>query len=154
MAATSKTSAGILLYRGEGASREVLLVHFGGPFFRNKDLGSWQVPKGEVEEGEDLLVAARREFAEELGITAAATALEPLGFIKQKSGKTVHAWAAKSDFDPATLNSNTFEMEWPKGSGRMQSFPEIDRAEWFTVLNARVKIIESQQPFLDRVAAL
>lgn len=150
----SKTSAGLLLYRGVGAGREVLLAHFGGPFFKGKDKGAWAVPKGEGEEGEDLLDTARREFAEELGAAAPEGPFHALGSVKQKSGKVVHAWAVRGDFDPSVLKSNTFELEWPRGSGRMQHFPEVDRVEWFGLEAARSKIIEAQTVFLDRVAQL
>ena len=150
----SKTSAGLLLYRGVAAAREVLLAHFGGPFFKDKDKGAWGVPKGEVEEGEDLLQTAQREFAEELGAPAPHGTLHPLGSVKQKSGKVVHAWAVRGDFEPSELKSNTFELEWPRGSGRVQHFPEVDRVEWFSLAAARAKIVEAQAAFLDRLTDL
>ncbi len=150
----SKTSAGLLLYRGVGAEREVLLAHFGGPFFANKDKGAWGVPKGEVEEGEALMQTAHREFAEELGAPAPSGTMHPLGSVTQKSGKVVYAWAVRGDFEPGALKSNTFELEWPRGSGRVQHFPEIDRVEWFTMSGAREKIVEAQAVFLERVSAV
>lgn len=149
-----KVSAGLLFFRERNGVLEVLLAHFGGPFFKNKDLGSWAVPKGEVEEGEDVLQTAQREFTEELGAPPPTGPFLSLGSVTQKSGKVVHAWAVKGDFDPATLRSNTFELEWPKGSGKVQHFPEIDRVGWFDLQLARKKIIVSQVPFLERLEAL
>ncbi len=146
----SKTSAGILLYRQGPAGLEVLLVHPGGPFWKNKDLESWSIPKGEVEPGEDLLAAARREFAEELGLTCPEPAIE-LTPIQQKGGKTVHAWAVAGDLDPAAIVSGTFEMEWPPRSGRKQRFPEVDRAEFFSLEEARRKILPAQMPLVDQL---
>jgi predicted NUDIX family NTP pyrophosphohydrolase len=145
-----KRSAGILLYRMRGGSLEVLLVHPGGPFWRNKDAGAWTIPKGEHEPEEDPLEAARREFAEELGSPAAGDAY-PLGEVKQKGGKVVAAWWVHGDLDPNELRSNTFQMEWPPRSGRRQAFPEIDRAEWFTTDAARAKLNPAQHAFLDRL---
>ena len=150
----SRVSAGILLFRHSNGALEVLLAHFGGPFFKSKDLGAWGVPKGEVEAGEDLLQTAQRELAEELGSPVSTGPLHPLGSVTQKSGKVVHAWAASGDFDPATLRSITFELEWPKDSGRLQQFPEVDRVEWFDLAAARRKIIASQVPFLERLEAV
>lgn len=141
-------SAGVLLFRDRDGRREVLLAHLGGPFFAGKDKHAWGIPKGEVGEGEDPLTAARREFAEETGLALSGPFL-PLGSVKQKSGKTVHAWACVGDFDPALLKSNTFTLEWPKGSGRMQTFPEIDRVAWLDLPAARQKIIAAQAAFLD-----
>jgi predicted NUDIX family NTP pyrophosphohydrolase len=149
-----KTSAGILLFRLRGGGApELLLVHPGGPYWAKKDLGAWSIPKGEYGEGEEPLDCARRELAEELG---AAPALEPealldLGSVRQKGGKAVRAWAAEADFDPVALSSNSFEMEWPPRSGRRQEFPEVDRAEWFSPVEARRRILASQVPFLDRL---
>jgi predicted NUDIX family NTP pyrophosphohydrolase len=141
------------LYRGTRQALEVLLVHPGGPFWRNKDEGAWSIPKGEINEGENPHDVARREFAEELG-SAAAGPLRPLGEIRQRGGKRVHAFAVEGDLDIRTVTSNTFEMEWPPKSGRLQAFPEIDRAEWFALSVARGKILASQRPLLDRLQEL
>lgn len=141
------------MYRGCGSSLEVLLVHPGGPFWRNRDDGAWSIPKGEINAGENPIDVAQREFAEELG-SAAAGPLRPLGEIRQRGGKRVHAFAALGDLDIRTVSSNTFEMEWPPKSGRLQAFPEIDRAEWFALPVARGKILASQRPLLDRLQAL
>jgi predicted NUDIX family NTP pyrophosphohydrolase len=144
------TSAGLLLFRERPGGLEVLLVHPGGPFFARRDLGAWSIPKGEVEDGEDLLAAARRELHEETGFSAEGAAL-PLGAVRQKGGKVVHAWAVRGDADPLRLRSNTFELEWPRGSGRKQAFPEVDRAEWFAPDEARRRLLAAQLPFLDRL---
>jgi predicted NUDIX family NTP pyrophosphohydrolase len=144
------SSAGILMYRQTGRALEVLLVHPGGPFWQNKDEGSWSIPKGELDEGEDAAVAARREFLEETGSTLSGT-LEPLGDIRQRGGKRVTAFAVEGDLDVNAIKSNTFEIEWPPKSGRMQSIPEIDRAAWFDLPAAHVKILESQRQLLDRL---
>jgi predicted NUDIX family NTP pyrophosphohydrolase len=141
------------MYRGARQSLEVLLVHPGGPFWRNKDDGAWSIPKGEINAGENPQGVAQREFAEELG-SAAAGPLRPLGEIRQRGGKRVHAFAVEGDLDIRTVKSNTFEMEWPPKSGRLQAFPEIDRAEWFALPVARGKILLSQRPLLDRVEEL
>jgi predicted NUDIX family NTP pyrophosphohydrolase len=146
----SKKSAGILFFREVSGRLEVLLTHPGGPFWVKKDHGSWSIPKGEVEEGEDPLTAARREVAEETGLTATGEPI-PLGQLRQPSGKIVHAWAMRGDFDPAKLKSSTVSIEWPPKSGRQQEFPEIDRAAWFTVESARRKILKGQVGFLDRL---
>lgn len=148
------TSAGILLFRHAGEAVEVLLVHPGGPFWAKKDLGAWSVPKGEVEAGEEPRECALRELEEELGSPFAfgADELIELGTVRQKAGKLVHCWAAEGDFDPATLHSNTFAMEWPPRSGVEREFPEVDRAEWFGPEEARRKIIPAQADFLDRLA--
>jgi predicted NUDIX family NTP pyrophosphohydrolase len=146
-------SAGILAYRRTERRLEVLLVHPGGPFWRNKDLGAWSIPKGEYGAGEDPEAVARREFHEELGIDM-TEALHPLGEIKQKAGKIVTAFAVETDIDASTIQSNTFELEWPPRSGRKQTFLEVDRAEWFDLASARAKINEAQRTFLDRLAAL
>lgn len=149
------TSAGILLFRREGAAVEVLLVHPGGPFWAKKDLGAWSAPKGEVEEGEEPRACALRELEEELGsrLRLVADDLTELGSIRQKGGKLVHCWAAERDFDPAELRSNTFEMEWPPRSGVRREFPEVDRAEWFGLDEARRKINPAQAELLDRLTA-
>jgi len=146
------TSAGLLMYRRTSGVLQVLLAHPGGPFWRNKDDGAWTLPKGEYEAPEEALAAARREFAEETGFPASGPFL-PLGEVKQKSGKRVTAWAFGGDCEPGTLCSNSFEMEWPPKSGRRQSFPEIDRVQWFTLAEARIKILPAQRDFLDRLEA-
>ena len=150
-----KRSAAILLWKRTGKSLNVLLVHPGGPFWRNKDLGAWSLPKGEYEDEEEL-AAARRELIEELGpsagwvATVPADAFVPLGEVKQKGGKLVIAFALEGDFDPEQLQSNTFEIEWPPKSGKKQSFPEADRAEWFTLETASEKILQGQLELLTR----
>jgi predicted NUDIX family NTP pyrophosphohydrolase len=151
-----KISAGLLMYRGrteQSNSVEILLAHPGGPFWKNKDDGAWTIPKGEVTPGEDLLAAAIREFTEETGLTPAPPFV-PLGEIKQKSGKIIHAWAFQGDCDPAQIRSNTFELEWPPKSGRTQEFPEIERAKFYDLVAARQKILVSELPLLDRLAEL
>jgi predicted NUDIX family NTP pyrophosphohydrolase len=144
------SSAGILMYRRRGKAIEVLLVHLGGPFCRNKDAGAWSIPKGEIELGEDPADVAQREFREELG-SSAGQPLRSLGEIRQRGGKIVIAFAVEGNLDAEAISSNTFEMEWPPKSGRRQRFPEVDRAEWFDLKRARVKILASQQPLLDRL---
>ena len=147
----SKTSAGLLMFRRRNGELEVLLVHPGGPYFQNKDGGAWSIPKGEAIEGEDLLERARIEFEEELGVAALGNWMD-LGSIKQKGGKTVHAWAFAGDLkDDFKLVSNTFEMEWPPRSGKVQQFPEVDRASFFPLEEARRKINVAQTVFLDRL---
>ena len=151
---SSRVSAGILLYRVRAGRLEVLLGHPGGPWARAKDAGHWSIPKGEVDdEAEDLLAVARREFAEETGHPVPAGALIALGETRQKGGKLVHAWAVEGDLDPASAASNTFEMEWPPGSGRREAFPEIDRVEWFSAVEGRLRIKEAQVVFIDRLEA-
>jgi predicted NUDIX family NTP pyrophosphohydrolase len=147
----AKQSAGILLYRGRGPALRLMLVHPGGPFWAKKDGGAWSIPKGEYEEGDDPLLVASREFEEELGSPAPAGDAIELGELVQPSRKRVTAFALEGDFDPAHLRSNSFEMEWPPKTGRLQSFPEVDRAEWFTVEEARDKILPGQRPFIDRL---
>jgi predicted NUDIX family NTP pyrophosphohydrolase len=142
-------SAGVLLYR-LAPEIEVLLVHPGGPYWRRKDRGAWQIPKGAIDPGERPEVAARREVAEEIGLELAFD-LIPLGEIRQAGGKYVIAFAAEHDFDPATLVSNTFELEWPPKSGKTAAFPEIDGARWMEIPEAREMMLESQQPLLDRL---
>jgi predicted NUDIX family NTP pyrophosphohydrolase len=143
-------SAGILLYR-RAPELEVLLVHPGGPFWATKDEGAWSIPKGELEPGEEPRARALIEFEEELGHQPPSADLEELGEVRQKSGKRVHGFALEGDFDPATLRSNTFEMEWPPRSGSRKAFPEVDRAEWFSLAAARVKINPAQAAFIDRL---
>jgi predicted NUDIX family NTP pyrophosphohydrolase len=149
------SSAGILLCRCEGAAVEVMLVHPGGPFWVKKDLGAWSVPKGEVEEGEEPPACALRELEEELGsrLGLVADDLTELGSVRQKGGKLVHCWAAERDFDTAELRSNTFEMEWPPRSGVRREFPEVDRAEWFGLDEARRRINPAQVELIDRLLA-
>jgi len=141
------------MYRRAGRSIEVLLVHPGGPFWRNKDTGAWSIPKGEIEPGEDPAAAAQREFREELG-SATGQQLRALGEIQQRGGKRVIAFTMEGNLDANAISSNTFEIEWPPKSGRRQRFPEVDRAEWFDLDNARERILASQQPLLDRLKEL
>ena len=141
------------MFRWREQALEVFLVHPGGPFWTNKDLGAWSIPKGEYSEDEDALAAARREFQEETGMAAMGEPM-PLTDIKQQGGKIVKAWAMEGDFDAATLRSNTFSMEWPPKSGRMQEFPEVDRGAWFSLEAAREKLIKAQAAFLDQLAAI
>ena len=148
-----KRSAGLLMYRRSRGILEVLLVHPGGPFWIKKDAGAWSVPKGEYEAGEEALVAAAREFQEETGLVAGGP-YTPLRPIKQQGGKIVEAWAFEGDCDAEALTSTTFSLEWPRGSGRRQEFPEVDRAGWFTLEEARRKILPAQAAFLDELAAL
>ena len=143
-------SAGLLLFRQMDGDIEVLLGHPGGPFWRRKDEGAWTIPKGLIAPGEPPLAAAQREFAEETGHYPSGETI-PLGSATQPRGKVVHAWAIEGDWDPADLRSNTFEMEWPPRSGRLQSFPEIDRAEWFPAAEARKRILKGQALFIDRL---
>lgn len=144
----AKISAGLLMYRLRGDRMEVLLVHPGGPFWMKKDAGVWSLPKGEIDTGEDALQAAQREFEEETGIRPQGEFIA-LGEVKQKSGKVVRAWAFEGDCDPASLKSNTFLMEWPPHSGKKQEFPEIDRAEFLALEEARKKINPAQVALLD-----
>jgi predicted NUDIX family NTP pyrophosphohydrolase len=141
------------MYRRPGSKLQVLLAHPGGPYWRNRDAGAWSIPKGEMDDGEDAGDAARREFAEEMGV-APPGPLEPLGEIRQRGGKRVVAFAVEADFDVRTLKSNTFEIEWPPKTGKMQAFPEIDRAAWFDLPTAHARILEGQRPLLDRLAEL
>lgn len=149
-----KRSAGLLLYRRLGSGVEVLLVHPGGPLWAGKDDGSWTVPKGEYAEGEDPAACAEREFAEELGTAAPAGARHDLGEVRQAGGKWTRLWALEGDRDPTQVHSNSFEMEWPPRSGRRQAFPEIDRAGWFSLQEARAKLLPSLAPFLDRLGGV
>ncbi|MBS1861452.1 MAG: NUDIX domain-containing protein [Actinobacteria bacterium] len=150
-----KRSSGILLYRDrEDGTTEFLLVHPGGPYWARRDDGAWSIPKGGIEEDEDSRAAALRELDEELGAAApdlAAEDLIELGQVRQRAGKVVDAWAAEADFDPAALDSNTFAMEWPPRSGREVEFPEVDRADWFALEEAKRKLLPAQAEFLDRL---
>jgi predicted NUDIX family NTP pyrophosphohydrolase len=145
-------SAGILMYRRRGSAVEVLLVHPGGPFWKKKDDGAWSVPKGLYEADEEPLAAAKREFEEETGAAPAGEFI-PLGEFRQSSGKTVSLWAVEGEFDAAKLKSNTFSMEWPPKSGKMNEFPEIDRGAWFSRNEARRKILKGQRAMLDALFA-
>lgn len=145
-----KQSAGILMYRKYKKQLQVLLVHPGGPFWKNKDAGAWSIPKGEFNADEDSLNAAVREFQEELGLQPAGNFLH-LNPIKQKSGKIVHAWAVEGDVDITKITSNEFEIEWPPRSGKKASFPEIDKAGWFNIPDAREKMVSAQTAFLNEL---
>ena len=147
-----KTSAGLLLFRESNDGLEVLLAHPGGPYWAKKDDGAWTIPKGELEDGEDSLQAARREFEEELGQPIEGEFI-PLGEITQAGGKRVMAWAVRANFDPAALRSNVFTIEWPPKSGRQQEFPEVDRVGWFDLATARRKILPGQLPLLERLTS-
>lgn len=144
---SKKTSAGILMYRRKDNALQVLLVHPGGPFWAKKDLEAWGIPKGEFESNEDPLDAAKREFAEEtsFSVEGDSVGLDP---VKQPGGKIIHAFAVEQDYDPSYFKSNTFTMEWPRGSGKTGEFPEIDKAEWFTLPEAKRKILKGQYPIL------
>ena len=148
-----KISAGLLMYRRGGGALEVFLVHPGGPFWAKKDFGAWSIPKGEFDPGEDPLLAARREFEEETGyqVSGQFLALTP---IKQSSGKVIHAWAVEGDCDATAIKSNTFSMEWPPRSGKLQDFPEVDRAAWFAIGDAKERINQGQRGFLDELLLL
>jgi predicted NUDIX family NTP pyrophosphohydrolase len=147
----AKISAGLLLYRRSRGETEVLLVHPGGPLFQTKDAGAWSIPKGEAGPDEDLLGRALVEFEEEIGVAPPPPPYLALGIVKQKGGKTVHAWAVEGAFD-GTVRSNTFTMEWPPRSGKMAEYPEVDRAEWFGLAEARVRINQAQAALLDVLA--
>ena len=149
----SRQSAGLLLFRRRTAAIEVLLGHPGGAFWSKRDEAAWTIPKGLIDTGETPLAAARREFAEETGYLPRGKAL-PLGEARQPGGKVVHVWAVEDDWDAAKLRSDSFEMEWPPKSGRRQKFPELDRAAWFTLEDARTKILKGQAVFLDRLEEL
>ena len=147
-----KPSAGIVLWRRlDSGVVEVLLGHMGGPYWAHKDVGAWSIPKGEIEPGEEPLDVARREFCEEIGVPLPPGDINDLGEIRQAGGKTVLAWAVEGDLDASAIVSNTFELEWPPKSGRIQAFPEIDRAEWFDLAAAAEKIVVGQRTFLDRL---
>lgn len=148
-----KLSAGLLLYQVDQAAVEVLIGHPGGPFWARKDDGAWSIPKGEYTEAEDPWTVAQREFEEEIGLPPPAGPRIEFAPAKQPSGKVVTAFAVRGDLDLAGTHSNTFELEWPKGSGRIQVFPEIDRVGWFTVTQARTKLLKGQRPFLDQLMA-
>lgn len=149
-----RRSAGLVLFRTAGTELEVLLVHPGGPAWARRDLGAWSIPKGEYEDGEDPLAAARREFEEELGSPPPDGPTFDLGEIRQKSGKRVQAWALAGDLDVDAVNSNTFAMQWPPKSGQMREFPEVDRAQWFGLSEAREKVNPAQVQLLDRLEGL
>lgn len=147
-----KRSAGIVVFKRKDARLEVLLVHPGGPLWKNKDTGAWSIPKGEPEEGEELLSAAQRELREEIGLEPKGD-LKDLGSIQQKGGKTVHAWAFEVDADMVAAQvNNSFELEWPPRSGKRQTFPEIDRAEFFSLEEAAIRINQAQRAFLERLS--
>jgi predicted NUDIX family NTP pyrophosphohydrolase len=151
---SSPRSAGLLLHRRAADGLEVLLVHPGGPFWVRRDAGAWSIPKGEYAQDEHPLEAARREFEEELGSAPPSGEPTDLGEIRQRSGKRVRAWALAGDFDAAAATSNTFTMEWPPRSGQMTEFPEVDRAQWFSVAQARAMIVPAQEELLDRLEDL
>lgn len=144
------SSAGILLYRRTSGAPEVFLVHPGGPYWRRKDAGAWSIPKGEFAPPEAGLAAARREFAEETGVTLSGD-FQALSPVRQSGGKVVHAWVAEGDCDAAAIRSNTFTMEWPPRSGHTAHFPEVDRAAWFTLPDARERIVRGQRALLDQL---
>jgi predicted NUDIX family NTP pyrophosphohydrolase len=146
-----RQSAGILCHRRRSGKLEVLLVHPGGPYWKNKDEGAWSIPKGEFGDSDDPLEAAKREVTEEIGASLAGP-FEALGSVRQPGGKVVHAWAVETDLDTAQVTSNTFVMEWPPKSGKTQAFPEVDRAEWFPMAEAERKILKGQLPLLQRLA--
>jgi len=152
MATRGNVSAGLLLYRRVGGALEVFLAHPGGPFWRDRDLGAWTIPKGVLEDGEDPLAAAQREFAEETSVAPVGPFLS-LGSVRQKAGKVVHAWAWEGDADPARVASNSMRSEWPRNSGRFITFPEVDRCEWFDPTTARLKMNPAQAAFIDRLEA-
>jgi predicted NUDIX family NTP pyrophosphohydrolase len=147
----SAQSAGLVLYRQRDGKLEVLLVHPGGPFWQKRDEGAWSIPKGELADNEDGMQVARREFQEELGTAAPGGEGTSLGDVRQAGGKVVHAWALPGDLDVTRIVSNTFEIEWPPRSGKMQPFPEVDRAGWFDLESARRKLIPAQRLFIDRL---
>ncbi len=150
----NRESAGLLLYRQRDGRREVLLVHPGGPFFQKRDDGVWSIPKGEIGENETGIDVARREFHEELGVPAPDGEVTPLGTVRQAGGKVVHAWALPGELDVTRTTSNTFEREWPPRSGKIQRFPEVDRAAWFDLDSARRKLVPAQAAFIDRLDEL
>jgi len=147
----AKKSAGLLLYRIKNNLVEILLVHPGGPFWQKKDIGSWSIPKGEVEEGEELLKAAFRETQEEMGLKLEENQPLPLNPVKQKSGKIIYAFALQADVKIDNIKSNLFEMEWPPRSGKKQSFPEVDKAQWFSIEEAKMKIVRGQIAIIEQL---
>jgi len=149
----AQKSAGLLMYRKRAGMVEVFLIHPGGPFWASKDEGAWAIPKGEFTDEESPLAAAKREFREETSFTASGD-FQPLEPIKQAGGKIVHAWAVEGDCDAAAIKSNTYKAEWPPHSGQWRSFPEVDRAAWFSLPQARAKILKSQLPLLDQLEHL
>jgi predicted NUDIX family NTP pyrophosphohydrolase len=154
VAVVAKVSAGLLMYRFRAGEMQFLLAHPGGPYFTRRDEGIWTIPKGTVDPGEDPLSAAKREFFEEIGFQPVSDRFEPLGGVRQRSGKIVHAWAFAGDCDPSCVTSNMFEVEWPRRSGRRRMFPEIDRAGFFDAETARRKLVTAQAWFIDRALAL
>jgi predicted NUDIX family NTP pyrophosphohydrolase len=152
-AARSKSSAGIVLYRKRHRILEIFLVHPGGPYWARKDDGAWSIPKGEYEQGEEALLAAQREFLEETGVAVNGPFLA-LAPVRQPSGKIITAWAVEGDLDPTRLRSNRFSLEWPPKSGVMQSFPEVDRGAWFSLVHARGKLSPGQRPLLRGLSEL
>ena len=152
MSKRSTISAGMLLFRRGGAGLELFLAHPGGPFWKGRDAGAWTIPKGVLDEGEEPLAAARREFIEETGITPVEPFIE-LGSIRQKAGKIVHAWAWEGDADPAAVVSNSMRSEWPRGSGRWVTYPEVDRCAWFDAATARQKMNAAQAELVDRLVS-
>lgn len=153
-ARTPRRSAGVLLYRIHHGAPQVLIGHMGGPFWVRKDAYAWSIPKGGYDDDEDPLAAACREFTEEVGAPVPADSFIALGEITQRTGKVVTAWAAEGDLDPTTAVSNLFDLEWPPGSGQIQQFPEFDRVAWFAVNDARERLLEGQEPLLDRLLAV
>ncbi|MGH3993629.1 MAG: NUDIX domain-containing protein [Pseudonocardiaceae bacterium] len=153
MVGKSNISAGLLLYRRTETGLELFLAHPGGPFWRNRDDGAWTIPKGVAAPGEELLAAARREFEEETGL-APQGPFRSLGSVRQKAGKVIHAWACEGDADPAQVVSNSTSTEWPRGSGRMLSFPEVDRCAWFDPARARAKLNPAQAELVNRLEAV
>ena len=147
-------SAGLLVYRTPGGELEVLLVHPGGPFWAKKDEGAWSIPKGELNPEEDPLNVAHREFLEEIGQASPEGPRVSLGEVTQSGGKRVSAWAVEGDLDVSAATSNTFELEWPRGSGVVRTYPEVDRVEWTSMAMARVRLLKGQRPFLDRLVEL
>jgi predicted NUDIX family NTP pyrophosphohydrolase len=146
-----RRSGGILLFRRDGGTVEVLIGHMGGPFWARKDAAAWSIPKGEIDEDEEPLAAARREFAEELGVPPPDGETIELGEVRQSGGKLVSVWAIEADLDPATVTPGTFTLEWPPRSGQLREFPELDRVEWFPVDTAAEKLVKAQRVFLDRL---